>query len=207
MYPEPDGFREAVRTAYDDLGSAYADQRGDNAPLLDSLLETLPHDARVLDVGCGPAIAGTPRLAERGPTVGLDASRTQLALARDRLQTVAFVQGDATALPFRDRHFDGLVEYHAVVHVPRSEQAAVYREFARVLRPGGRAVVTAGTEEWTGSNADWLDTGTEMHWRIADPDTVRSLLTDAGFVVEAHIVDPDPLGGEWGHLLVRREAE
>lgn len=206
MYPEPDQFRGAVRAAYDDLGPAYAERRGDNAPLLDSLLETLPPEARVLDVGCGPAIAGTPRLAERGPTVGLDASRTQLDLARDRLPSVAFVQGDATALPFRDRRFDGLVEYHAVVHVPRAEQAGVYREFARVLRPGGRAVVTAGTEEWTGSNPDWLDAGTEMHWRITDPATTRELLTDAGFAVEASIVDPDPLGGEWNHLLVRRDA-
>ena len=90
----------------------------------------------VLDVGCGP---GTFHLALSGMwIVGLDLSMGMLREAR-RLGTRC-IQGDAQRLPFRDASFDRVTSNHMLFHVPDRELAL--REMRRVLRHGGRAVLT-----------------------------------------------------------------
>jgi SAM-dependent methyltransferase len=207
---DPDSFRDAVRRGYDDLGRTYAEQTDGAAPLLQALFERLGPAARVLNAGCGPGRTAMPALVDRaaaadGGSIGLDLSRTQLDLARDENPAPGYVQGDLTALPLEVNSVDGITEYHAVIHVPSDHHLAVYREFARVLRPGGHAILTIGTAEWSGTNVNWLDAGTEMRWDIPAPETSRTQLRDAGFETldEAH--QTSSAGGDWTHLLVGLE--
>lgn len=98
---------------------------------------------RVLEVGCGAA-AGSRWLARQGAApVAVDLSAGMLRHARaaaDRCGVhVPLVQADALALPFRDECFD--VAFTAFGAVPFvADSAALMREVARVLRPGGRWV-------------------------------------------------------------------
>jgi SAM-dependent methyltransferase len=95
---------------------------------------------RVLELGCGAA-AGARWLAGQGAgVVGLDLSAGMLRHAReasDRSSVrVPLVQADALALPFSDGAFDIVcTAFGAVPFV--ADSAAVMREVARVLRPGG----------------------------------------------------------------------
>jgi SAM-dependent methyltransferase len=95
---------------------------------------------RVLELGCGAA-AGARWLAGQGAgVVGLDLSAGMLRHAReasDRSSVrVPLVQADALALPFADGAFDIVcTAFGAVPFV--ADSAAVMREVARVLRPGG----------------------------------------------------------------------
>ena len=52
---------------------------------------------------------------------------------------VADVHADATDLPFEDESFDFVICVHVLEHVPDDRKAL--REFFRVLRPGGEAVL------------------------------------------------------------------
>jgi SAM-dependent methyltransferase len=98
---------------------------------------------RVLELGCGAA-AGARWLRTAGArAVGLDLSAGMLRHARaaaDRTGvTVPLVQADALALPFRDACFDAVcTAFGAIPFV--ADSAALMREVARVLRPGGRFV-------------------------------------------------------------------
>jgi demethylmenaquinone methyltransferase/2-methoxy-6-polyprenyl-1,4-benzoquinol methylase len=56
--------------------------------------------------------------------------------AREKSQTIEWVIGDATALPFKDGSFDAVTVGFGIRNVPDLE--AGLRELARVLRPGGR---------------------------------------------------------------------
>jgi len=171
------GLRETVRRGYDALGDRYAVERGDDDHL-GRLLEGLS-DPRVLDAGCGP---GTPGIDAVERVVGLDLSREQLRLARER-QPGARVQGDLGALPFAAGSFDAVVACNSLIHVPVEEHPAVYGEFARVLHPGGRLLLTEGTGPWSGENPDWLGEGVTMGWDIAGREATLRALEDRGFAL------------------------
>ena len=90
----------------------------------------------VLDVATGTGAVARELLAQKQCTVvGLDQSPEMLAEARRRLpDAVRLVRGDAQALPFPDRAFDGLTFSYLLRYV--SDPAATLRELARVVRPG-----------------------------------------------------------------------
>jgi ubiquinone/menaquinone biosynthesis C-methylase UbiE len=119
------------------------------------LLGLSPGDA-VLDVACGPGNFSREfarAVGAEGLVVGIDASRTMLDrgladLERSGLDNLALVRGDATALPFRARSFDGVCCF-AALHLFADPFAAL-DEMRRVLKKGGRiAVMTSVRRQLT----------------------------------------------------------
>jgi SAM-dependent methyltransferase len=108
-------------------------------PPMTALIDTL-RPGTVLDAACGTGRYST-KLAERGhEVIGVDQSAAMLDLARAKLPAADFRQGDLTALPLTDRSVDAVVCALALVHVPHVGSAL--DEFARVLRPGGRLIIS-----------------------------------------------------------------
>jgi SAM-dependent methyltransferase len=109
-----------------------------------AMLAVEPGD-QVLDVGCGPGNYTRPlaRAAGEGLTVGLDASEAMVAAAAERGggENLAYLRGDACALPFDDESFDVTCSV-GVIHMV-AEPLLALAEMARVLAPGGRLVVLA----------------------------------------------------------------
>ena len=187
--------RAAVRRAWDAVADDYAAKRradGEDAALVAELLDALGEAPTVLDAGCGDGARTLANLPEGA--VGLDFSRRQLELAGERVPGARLVQGDMTALPLADGSVDGITAYHAVFHVPREEHPDVYEEFARVLRPGGRLLLTVGTGSGDSTARNWLGSGHEMYWSTPGRAATRSQLEAAGFAVEDERFVEDPLG-------------
>jgi ubiquinone/menaquinone biosynthesis C-methylase UbiE len=94
----------------------------------------------VLDVGCGPGnfTRSFALAVGDGLVVGIDASETMLARAVRETDcvNVAYVRGDACALPFRDGTFDAICCFAALYLI--DEPMRALDEIARVLAPGGR---------------------------------------------------------------------
>lgn len=101
-------------------------------------------------VGSGRLLA---RLAERGwDVVGIDAAPRMVELARERIPSAKLEVARAEELPFADASFDVVV---AVGVLEYGDLEASLQEVARVLRPGGRAVLglrnsAAPTVTWSG---------------------------------------------------------
>lgn len=107
------------------------------------LLAPRPGD-RVLDAGTGSGNLAAALVRTGAEVVGIDFCEPAIELARQKAPTARFGFGDLTRpLDFADGEFD-LVACSAVLHVlSRDEQRTAMAELARVLRPGGRLVVTA----------------------------------------------------------------
>ncbi|QBI19057.1 class I SAM-dependent methyltransferase [Egibacter rhizosphaerae] len=145
---EADHYDEKWSISFDDRCISYvADRFRTAAPEPDG-----PYDA-ALEVGCGTgffvlnlAQAGIVRRA----TV-TDVSPEMVRACKTNGQRLGIeVDGgpaDAEALPFDDASFDLVVGHAVVHHLP--DVAAAFREFRRVLRPGGRLVI-AGEPTLTG---------------------------------------------------------
>ena len=107
-----------------------------------NMLELSPND-RVLDVACGPGnfTRGFARATGEGLVVGIDASKTMLAVAARKTESanLAYVRGDACALPFRDGSFDAICCFAALYLI--QEPMRALEEIARVLAPGGRVAL------------------------------------------------------------------
>jgi len=187
--------RNEVRRAWDSVSETYAERRdptGSDAALLDDLLERLPEAPTVLDVGCGD---GARTLANLPPdSVGLDFSRAGLDLAAETVPESRLVQGDMTELPIGTDSVDAVTAYHAVFHIPRDQHPTVYREFARVLRPGGTVLMTLPSGQFETVRRGWM--GGSMFFSAPGRRATLDQLADAGFTETETVTATDPLGSD-----------
>jgi demethylmenaquinone methyltransferase/2-methoxy-6-polyprenyl-1,4-benzoquinol methylase len=94
---------------------------------------------RVLDLAAGTGTSSTALAAAGADVVASDFSLGMLAAGRRRNPGLAFVAGDALALPFADASFDAVTMSFGLRNV--HDVDAALAELARVTRPGGRLVI------------------------------------------------------------------
>lgn len=169
----------------------------------------LPPAPQVLDLGCGRGDHAL-ELARRfqAAVLGVDPDRAVLSEARDRLEEAAraepaladrvrFTRGSAEVVPVEDGAMD-LVWCRDVLSLV-ADLARAYHECARVLRPGGRAVVyqTFATERLEPREAGELFRALDCVGSSMDPSGTERAIELAGLRIEDRVV----LGGEWGEHI------
>lgn len=196
--------RTELRRAWDEVAATYAQRRdpdGSDAALVGDLLADLGDEPDVLDIGCGDGARTLANLPDGA--VGLDISRRGLELAAERVPGAHLVQGDMAALPFADDQFDAVTAYHAVFHVPREEHAGVYRALARVLRPGGRLLMTLPGGRFETVRRGWM--GGRMFFSSPGRAETLEQLRAAGFETMETTTATDPLGSSTEFVRARLE--
>ncbi|GAA3957775.1 class I SAM-dependent methyltransferase [Actinoplanes auranticolor] len=129
------GYRAWSRT-YDEPGNGLFPAE---EALVHEILDALPGGV-ALDAACGTG-RHTGHLVARGyRVIGVDSSPDMLEQARARVPAADFRLGDLHSLPLPDDHADVIVCALALVHL--ADLGPAFREFARVLRPGGHLVIT-----------------------------------------------------------------
>jgi len=129
-------------------------------------------DERVLDAGCGAghtAAAFAPHAAE---VIGVDFTegmlrQVELLAAERGLTNLTTRRGDVEALPFGDGEFDRVVSRYSAHHWPHP--ASAMAEFRRVLKPGGRVILS----DVVGFNDPTCDTYLNAIELLRDPSHVR----------------------------------
>lgn len=112
-------------------------------PLFGAALDTarVTSGTRLLDAGCGAGLLALLATFRGARVTALDASPGLLAIARQRLPAADVREGDLGALPFADDSFDAVTAVNSLFYA--DDMGAAMRELVRVVRPGGRVVVTA----------------------------------------------------------------
>jgi SAM-dependent methyltransferase len=146
--PEPAAIAQRVGYRPEDIEAAPQDANlglGCGAPLVHAALR--PGET-VLDLGSGAgfdAFLAAREVGSTGHVIGVDMTPEMLARARRNAEAtghrnVEFREGRIEALPVADASVDVVISNCVINLAP--DKAAVFREVSRVLRPGGRMVVS-----------------------------------------------------------------
>lgn len=160
----------------------------------------VPLTPPVLDIGCGDGHFASIAYERLPLDVGIDVSARDLREAAGRPGVYrAVMSASATTLPFADASFNTVVSNCVIEHIP--DNAAVLREIARVLRPGGIFATTLPSERFP----EFLLGATvfrrlglpglaqaygrffnriSRHYHVCPPNEWRRRLTAAGLAVE-----------------------
>jgi ubiquinone/menaquinone biosynthesis C-methylase UbiE len=127
--------------APDEFAAWMTHQRARTGDRLFAALDVGVDDA-VLDIGCGTGVDLDAVAGLTARATGIDLSETMARTARDRGDggKCTFAVADGQHLPFPAGSFDAVCLRAVLVHTPRPELTIA--ELSRVLRPGGRAVLS-----------------------------------------------------------------
>ena len=216
---EPDHVSTTM-AAYDVNADTYVELVGTEisaameAPLDRGLLRAFGELASttqpVGDIGCGPGRVAAFLAAEGIDVIGVDVSAAMVAAARAAHPHIRFEEGRLTAIPVPDGQLGAVVCWYSIIHTPPSELSPVFAELARVLRPGGLALLAFQ------SGAGEAVRRTEAYGRDIsltsyrhDPAGVATGLDGAGLHLHARVTREPELAHEsapQSFLLARAEA-
>ena len=146
------------------------------------VLNLRPEDS-LLEVACGGGRFLKDYASQVQSVAGIDLSDVQTTMAKRRLKdrmaagTAQIVQGDASQLPWDDGSFSVVTTMGSFIGFPKPLESL--KEMRRVLRPGGRAVVSI---EYNAEDGKDHSKEIEKHgmW-IWTEEEVRALMQEAGF--------------------------
>ena len=153
--------------------------------LLDSFASRFHKDSWICDAGCGPSGHIGRYVFDKGiQVVGVDISDKCVELARHYNPKMRFERGDIGNLAFDDGSFDGIISYYSIIDTPKRYVGRIFREFHRVLKPGGNLLVAvkAGTTE--GYMKDLLGIETEIYFTLFTEKEITRYFEKAGFLLE-----------------------
>jgi ubiquinone/menaquinone biosynthesis C-methylase UbiE len=164
---------------------------------------------RVLDLACGTGVASllaAQAVAPRGRVLGVDLSESMLEVARAKARradlgdVLEFRHGDMIATGLPDDSFDAVVCVFGLVLV--ADMEGLVRELWRMVKPGGRLVITTwGPRLWAPMMDVWkaaiaaerpdLIQASDPWDRVTDPTAMAELLRAAGIAEGSWSVLPE----------------
>ena len=202
-------------SAYEDYTAASADYDRTRVPVgVEIILGCLASTGgplasmRLLDAGCGTGSYAASLRPHVGAIDAVDLNPSMLEVARAKLERapgcpVALHEASLEALPFENAVFDAVMVNQVLHHLsdsPRDGRPLLRRvlaEMARVLRPGGAAIVNTCSHEQL-RHGWWYaalvpDAVEAMCRRHADTEVLRGLLAEAGLEPRGRFVPADAL--------------
>ena len=206
-----------LRESYDSAAEAYTEHLSselDRKPLDRHLLNRFAEETRghglVADLGCGPGHVAK-YLHDQGVTVvGIDLSPQMIVCARQLNPDLDFRVDDMRRLSLPDESLIGLVAFYSIVHAAPAALLPILRQFRRVLRPGGLALVAFHAGEQVVHVEDLFGAPVSLDFHFHRPVDVIESLHAAQFDVIEQIERAPYEGAEYQsrrcYLLARALA-
>jgi ubiquinone/menaquinone biosynthesis C-methylase UbiE len=148
---------------------------------LAAIQERVPEGSDVLELGCGAGVDAI-ELAEGRRYTGVDLSEWMISLARRRVPSGTFVQGDLATVAFPPASFDAVVSLYVFGHLPAEEHVPTFRRVFGWLRPGGVFCASFPSGAHEGMEETFIDV--PMYFAAIGRDATESALREIGFHLE-----------------------
>lgn len=195
---------DEIRRSYDSAAGSYADHLFDELErkpldrhLLNRFAETVRGRGLVADLGCGPGHVARYLHGQGVSAIGVDLSPEMIRVACARNPGMQFHVGDMTALEFDDGSLAGIVAFYSIVHADGAESGRMFREFRRVLQPGGLALVAFHVGDETVDVDELFGAPVSLTFRFHRPADISRTLRDSGFNVIEEIEREPYEGAEY----------
>jgi len=204
-------YKALVQRGYDRCAAEYERARQEGThPELTLLMDCLDEGARALDIGCGAGVPVAGTLAQRFQVIGVDLSSEMIERARINVPMASFIHSDIMDVQFPSNHFDAVVSFYAIFHLPREEHPELFHRIHRWLKAGGYFLATVfDTREAPYTEDDFF--GVIMYWSNFGLKEYQQLLTEIGFrLLETSAVGhgynaSEKISEEHHHLIFARK--
>ena len=187
---------DKVAAEWEKVRRAFAGEQ----PYLEAIVERLPRDGRIVDLGCGTGVPIARFFIERGYAVtGVDAAPAMLALCRASFATAEWIEQDMRTLAL-NRRFDAIIAWDSFFHLPPDDQRAMFPVFGKHAAAQGLLLFTSGTGEGAAIGEIF---GHELYHASLAPEEFRWLLAEQGFSVLLHRSEDPKCGGHTVWLAQR----
>jgi ubiquinone/menaquinone biosynthesis C-methylase UbiE len=145
----------------------------------------------VLDIACGPAslFYVLRKKNKKCSLTGIDIAPEQIAYAKKIVKDATFLVSDIGKLPFPDNSFDYVTSTELIEHLTKKSEKKMLSEVRRVLKPGGRFIITTPNYHSIWPAFEWMwnrispVSYEDQHINKKNIDSLEATLKKAGFSV------------------------
>ncbi len=153
--------------------------------LLSQFADELPKDSIICDIGCGPSVQMGGYLFEKGHNVeGLDFSDACIENAKTIYPKMKIHNVDMTKTNLPDNSYDGIISFYSLFHIPKEYQHEVFKEFHRILKPGGKLLLMnhKGSERKIIKEI-WAHNNLKLFINFSTEKEIRELVSNNNFII------------------------
>ena len=179
-----------MKNSYDIAGKNYYELFHDDIlkhdfdqKLLFRFLSLMNNDPIVCDMGCGPAAQYGGFIQTHCNQVhGLDISENNLILAAGLYPGIQFHCNDMIKTDLIGSFFDGIISFYSLFHIPKNKTEDLFKEFYRVLKPGGIMLLVTHKGEYVNTFSEiWGHKGLSIFANFHIKSEVENPCLTAGF--------------------------
>lgn len=159
---------------------------------LDLILQFIPKQASILDLGCGTGEPIAQYFIEKDCLItGIDGSAKMIDFCKKRFPNECWIISDMRNFVLKDQ-FDAVLAWHSFFHLSQQDQRDMFAIFAGHLKSGGILPFTSGVEQ----GEVWGNNGGEnLYHASLSIEEYQALLKQNDFEIILHKIE-DPECGE-----------
>ena len=147
---ELSGINEITRQAYNLAAIKYHDLFKDeliekeyDRNILDEFAKYFKPGDTIIDAGCGPSGHIGRYLFDKGiDIIGIDISEKCIENAINYNPKIKFKQMDFCNMDFANNSIEGIILFYSIIHTPKKYVNQIFNEIERILKPGGKLLLT-----------------------------------------------------------------